>query len=741
VTDRVGQVLGGRYRLLAPIGTGASASVYLADDVTLRRRVAVKVLHDALADDDAFLRRFQAEAQAAAALNHPHIMAVYDWGDGGGDELPYLVMEYLAGGSLRALLDTSYHLSLSQALLVGLEAARGLDYAHRRGFVHRDIKPANLLFDDEARLRIADFGLARALAEAAWTEPMGAVLGTARYASPEQARGEKLDGRSDVYSLALVLVESVTGQVPFAADTTIGTLMARVDRPIPVPLELGPLRPALEAAGRPDPAERISAGELADLLLAAAEELNRPDPLPIVGAMHGNDAHLPDREPTAVAPDPAMVAALADTEHDGIVVVADADAGEPALGANAGTPRETVNGQAARRNRWAGRRQGSVAASFGERGERGDDGSSIAVLDDDTFVAHRSSALVTPVSAGPSSLFDYEADGDLSDSDHGWRSRRRRTGGRSARAERPVADDADAPRGRRWYRRVAAMVLVVILAAGGFGYWYTAIRVPTYTVASFIGQQVAEVRALAAERGWVIAETQEYADGTSAGQVLAQRPDPGADLARGGTLDLTVSLGPPPVAVPSDLAGLPIEEARGRLEAVGLQLGEQVRLWNEDIPADSVVSLGPDTPAELPLHTPVPVVVSAGPPPRPVPDGMVGKASDQAVSQLKQLGLVPEIVEEFSETVPKGVVLDVTPEAGALVAKGDKVRLVVSKGPQLIAVPNVRGLSVVDAAARIEAAGLAVSGTQGSPTRPVTGTNPAAGTLVRKGSSVTLVTD
>src|SRR5207342_3765536 len=115
-----------------------------------------------------------------------------------------------------------------QALVVGLEAARGLEYAHRRGFVHRDIKPANLLFDEEGRLRIADFGLARAIAEAAWTEPSGVVLGTARYASPEQAKGEPVNGKTDVYSLALVLIESVTGNVPFAADTTVATLMARI---------------------------------------------------------------------------------------------------------------------------------------------------------------------------------------------------------------------------------------------------------------------------------------------------------------------------------------------------------------------------------------------------------------------------------------------------------------------------------------------------------------------------------
>src|SRR5438093_10109080 len=203
MADQLGRVLGGRYRLLAPIGTGASANVFLAEDVVLRRRVAVKVLHAALAQDEPFLRRFQVEARAAAALSHPHVMAVHDWGEDADG--PFLVLELLGGGSLRGLLDRGHRLSPSQSLLLGLQAARGLDYAHRRGLVHRDIKPANLLFDEEGSVRIADFGVARALAEASVTEPTGAILGTFRYASPEQARGRSVDGKADVYALALVL--------------------------------------------------------------------------------------------------------------------------------------------------------------------------------------------------------------------------------------------------------------------------------------------------------------------------------------------------------------------------------------------------------------------------------------------------------------------------------------------------------------------------------------------------------
>src|SRR5271157_4468003 len=200
ITESIGRVLAGRYRIESALGSGASANVFAAFDTTLQRRVAVKVLHPALATDGAFLRRFRSEAQSAAALANAHVLAVHDWGEDG--QGPFLVLEFLGGGSLRDMLDEGPRLSVSQAVAVGMQAAEGLAYAHGRGFVHRDVKPANLLFDVESRLRVADFGLARAISEAAMTEPEGTAVGTARYAAPEQAQGMRTDGRADVYALA-----------------------------------------------------------------------------------------------------------------------------------------------------------------------------------------------------------------------------------------------------------------------------------------------------------------------------------------------------------------------------------------------------------------------------------------------------------------------------------------------------------------------------------------------------------
>ncbi len=345
ITDSIGRVLGGRYRLVTALGTGASAHVYLADDVTLHRRVAIKVLHPALAGDQAFLKRFRAEARAVAALNHPNILQCYDWGE--ENDEPYLVLEYLAGGSLRQVYDTGALFTPQQAVHVGLEAAAGLDYAHRRGLIHRDIKPANLLFDADRRLRIADFGLARALAEAAWTEPDGAILGTARYAAPELVEGWVLDGKADVYALALVLYEGVTGETPFIGDTTIATLMARVGTLLPEHEALGPLGDVLVWAAAPDPAERYDAAQLTVRLEALAVALPEPEPVPIVDAVPQEESKEVDR---------AMVRSARrqrfDVDEQNLT-----DLGSPALAtslreAKKGTPTHDRKAGSATKRRW-----------------------------------------------------------------------------------------------------------------------------------------------------------------------------------------------------------------------------------------------------------------------------------------------------------------------------------------------------------------------------------------------------
>jgi serine/threonine-protein kinase len=700
MADHIGRVLGDRYRLLAPIGSGGSGHVFVADDVRLRRRVAVKMLHPALADDDAFLRRFRAEARAAAALNHPNVMAVYDWGEEEGG--PYLICEYLGGGSLRSVLDRGRRLSPSQALLVGLQAARGLDYAHRRGLVHRDIKPANLLFDDDGRLRIGDFGLARALAEAAWTEPIGTVLGTARYAAPEQVSGAPIDGKSDVYSLALVLVEAVTGRVPFAADTTVATLMGRLDKPIEAPPELGPLAAVVGRAGRPDPAERLDAAGLASALQSVALTLPTPEPLPLAGPATVDEVSSID-DPTDIGPRPGGPASAS-------------AAAPPAPVAPA--PMQAVGG-------------GTVGAGHGP--------------DADATAAVPSRGPeptgATPTVVGPLVGATATATGTADPFDATIRQATPVT--KASRRIKPPPPVDTGPHlskaGRRRRRRWPYLVLLLLLIAGGGGagaYLLVSNRAPSHPLPNVVDQPELEAATALRNLKFDVDVRQEFFDGSTPGLVRLQQPPGGGDatLKEGQKVTLVVSKGPPPTRVP-DLANLDQDGARKALEGVGHVLGTVTRTSNETV-AEGLVLDWTQKGESPPKGATVDVVVSDGPAPRVVP-GLAGKAYDEAVADLAALGLEAERIDVFTEDDgAAGTVVSTSPAAGENATRGSVVTVTVSKGQP--AVPKLNGLSADEAAAALSAVGLTVGSTFGPSSGDVFLSLPGEGSKVRPGASVTI---
>ena len=279
-----GRTIGGRYRVVRTVAAGANTLIADAHDTELDRSVTIKLVRPELSESEAFRRSFRKQMDEMAAISHPNLAAVYDWGEEqiGRRGTVYVVVEYLSGGNLRDLFDRGRHLTPSQALMVGLEACRGLDFAHRKGLVHTELTPSKLVFGDDRRLRIVDFGLARILGEADWKEPSRVATHVARYASPEQAEGKPLDGHTDVYSLALILVEAVSGNVPFDGDSTVATLSARIGKLMPVSADLGPLAAVLERAGRPEAAERFSASQFGRALVRAADKLPRPAPIPIL---------------------------------------------------------------------------------------------------------------------------------------------------------------------------------------------------------------------------------------------------------------------------------------------------------------------------------------------------------------------------------------------------------------------------------------------------------------------------
>ncbi len=234
----INQLLGDRYKLGEMIGTGGMADVYIAQDTRLARQVAVKVLRSDLARDPSFVARFRKEALAAAGLNHPGIVAVYDSGE---EPAPYIVMELVSGHTLRDLIHRGERVPLKRALEIGEGILAALEYSHERGIVHRDIKPANIMITDQGDVKVMDFGIARALADLGATlTSTWNIVGTAQYLSPEQALGEVADLRSDIYSTGCLLYEVLTGKPPFTGDTPVSIAYQHVSGVLIAPSAIQP---------------------------------------------------------------------------------------------------------------------------------------------------------------------------------------------------------------------------------------------------------------------------------------------------------------------------------------------------------------------------------------------------------------------------------------------------------------------------------------------------------------------
>ena len=610
VTDLAGRVLADRYRLLGTIGSGASGRVYVADDTRLKRRVAVKVLHAALADDAGFLRRFRKEAQLAASLHHPNVVTVFDWGE---DVVPFMVLELLEGGSLRGILDAGTRLTPAQATHVGRQVTDALEYAHRRGLIHRDIKPANLLYDEHGIVRVADFGLARALAEASLTEPSGALVGTARYASPEQATGEALDGRSDLYGLALVLVEAVTGRVPNIADTPMGTLAARTQRSLLAPAGLDELAPVVERAGQVDPAQRYpDAATMRDALRDAGRQLPPPGSLPLPGL---GAATIEDPHPTQVVTQRTSTVFDQDAELE---VLTDHNRRVGADG-----------------RRWlAPVILGAVA---------------VAVIAGAAALLLRGSG--APVTV-PGLVGLSEADAATVASDEGLEVVVEQ---RDSDDPAGVVIDQDPAPGAR----VSDSSTVTLFVSRG---------PPPVALPAVAGRPLAEVVPELEGSGFVV-EVQRIFDEEIPRDIVLDTDPPGlSEAAPESRIILVVSDGPQPVEIPP-LAGNTFEEAAAALEALRFEvvLAEE---YSDDVEAGLVIGTDPGPGVEAPRDSAVTVVVSLGPPLVDVPD-VIGDSVEVATQKLEDAGLQADV----RNYRPGRRVRTSDPEAGETVDRGTTVTL------------------------------------------------------------------
>jgi serine/threonine-protein kinase len=555
----IGTVLGGRYRLLELLGQGGMATIYRARDAQLERDVAVKVLRPEYGRDPDFFARFRQEAQSAASLNHPGVVAVYDYGtDTVG---PFIVMELVDGEDLASIIRRSGALPPRQAARLTSQAARAIAAAHESGFVHRDIKPGNILVTREGRVKVADFGIARALAETALTLP-GTTLGSVHYFSPEQARGETTTPASDIYSLGIVLFELLTGQRPWTGDSAAAIATARLTGPVPSPSTLrSGVPPILEAITRKamalEPDHRFdSAAEMADTL---------------------------DRY-------------LAESATGG------AGTGAPSAAAGMGAAAGAGAAAAA----------AGVAAGAGAAGAAGATPS--ASSDHDPTLAGTANP-------NPGARAPYPPDAYAGGPEAAPRSR---PVGAGRRAPDETDDDIDEERsGTSPWLWVSGLLALAILALAAFLVIRLLSGSPTVPsnqveVPDFVGMLYDEAVDEAEKAGLEVARDDFKPSEEPDDTVLSQDPEAGAAVDPGSTIKLTLALGDETVAVP-DLRAKTESEAINLIFEAGLTRGEATQEFDDLVQPGSIISQDPVAGTIVTRGLGINYVVSKGPEPTPTP--------------------------------------------------------------------------------------------------------------------------
>lgn len=659
-----GTVLGGRYLLdvLRSEATlsNAGAMQFDATDLTSTNLVSVRIaplsrlvdpLLGSTTASDA-LAAFESQCDLAESLHHPCIETVLDHGDAtlDGERYVFTVAERLAGGSLREFIDRGRRLTPSQALIVGVDVCRALDAAAKQGVVHGDIRPSRLVFGLDRRVRVVGFG--------APLRPVDALaLDQALFSAPELGDGGARTGSSDVYSLALVLVEAMTGEIPFAAESVQAAFANRVDKLLPVSADFGALAQVLERAGRPNAGERYSARELGQALVAAAEKLPRPTPIDVVGTglfdeeVAATDPSQPTQRPNVEDMPPIENVAGNET----ILIRTTPQIGEVDITSPRGVARP-------------------VDPSGGHQ--------KLTIGGDET---------------GPTAI-DIEQLHKLA-------------------AEDPT-EPAPRPKKRRWGKRIAIAAVVVALVASASTVAYFTVLNPKNPVPQLAGLTEAEARNQVSKYGWKIVVRKERSDSVQSGQVISTDPVLGANVAKRDTLTLVVSEGPT-LSVLVDLAGMTADAAKAKLAELGLQAAP-ADVPDETVVPGNVVSWSvPDQSAlkagdSVVKGTTVAINISTGPAQRDVPDLSKMTVAD-ATAKLTELGLV--LVEGDKKPhpdIPAGQISAQVPAAGEKLAKGGTVTVTVSVGQQTTLIPSIYGKDLATVKERLEKYGMVVGKVTGN---------------------------
>ena len=653
----VGRVLDGRYEITERLARGGMATVYRGTDTRLTRTVAVKVMHVGLGDDHEFARKFDREARAAARLSHPNVVSVFDQGADAMDGnvvRPYIVMEYVEGRTLRDVVNAHAPLDPADALAVLEPVVAALAAAHDAGLVHRDVKPENVLLGDRGLVKVADFGLAKAISSQTQTATAGLLIGTVSYLPPELVTTGQADARSDVYSAGVVLFELLTGRKPHCGDTPIQVAYAHVHHDVPPPslhAPRGTVPPYLDAlvarATARDPALRPPDGRVlltqvrrvrAALREGLADDPDLTQDLTPTAAAVREAAPDPGTAPTQVVGDGAglragLLADLQSTQH--LAPVAGARPG-PGFAPPRDEPTDPY-----------GRPVFAAPAAD-----------------------HAAYAPPTLRDAPPPAVNGHDPRVRVPRTEHSVRLAARRE--REARRRR-----------RGWLALILVLLLTTVAAATG---WYlTEGRFTSAPALSTLSRT--DAAAVADGADLQVDFSEGFSETVPVGEVVSTEPPAGARVRKGTRIEAVLSRGPERFPMPT-VVGLAQDAATTTLQTANLKVGKLSTHWSDSVAKGVVLDAGQSPGASLKRDTAVALVVSGGPKPVTITDWS-GKDAGDAVAAMKKAGLDVTVTQAHSDEVDAGDVISQDPSSGS-VAKGTPVAVVESQGPVLVTVPRPR---------------------------------------------------
>lgn len=630
-----GKLFNGRYEIGDRIGIGGMAEVYSAQDVVLGRLVAVKVMLPQFADDPDFARRFRQEAAAAANLQSPYIVNVYDWGH--DDDTYFIVMEYVRGSDLKTAIEQRGAINQRKVAEIGAQVCQALTVAHAQDIIHRDVKPQNIMVQPDGNVKVMDFGIARA--KNSVSDKTQTVLGTAHYISPEQAQGMELTATSDIYSLGVVLYEAATGTLPFDGPDAVSVALMQVKDFPPAPHEINPdIDPAFEAiilkAMEKDPNQRFATAN--DMRLALNDYL--------AGRSKSRNGFT-SAQTSVIAP----IGAVAGADTTQVMPVTPVTHGKNGK----------QQGQVNYRSSTPDKKKSNV--------KKGVIGAIIAIV----AIAAIAFAVFALMSPGEKVPVPDVVNKPLAEATATLEAAGFQIGKTESAFDTNIEAGSIISQSPKAGEEEAKGSKVNLVISQGT----EQVNVPNVE-----GKTLSEATQILTREGFVVGDTtEEYDEETAAGKVVSQNPAANAKAAKGSEVKIVLSKGKEEETVP-DIEGKSLEAARAAVEGVGLKLAQSGEGYSDSIAKDCVISQSPAAGSKVAKESTVSYVISLGPENVTVPN-VVGQSQANATAALEQAGFQVNVVTNPSSSVAKGKVIEQSPEAGSRMTKGTTISINVSTGP------------------------------------------------------------